>query len=392
MICSSKGHMIEKKWEIFLCTCVYLAVALLAISDTGVQVFLLHTGIGNSRILRKIAIALLFFKVFGTRYTKKEFFLIFPIMVMALYNYRVSGNTYCIYNILTIACVKNIDFYKLFKVLFWSTLSALTIISVLSLMNIGGEVALTKEFGRDKIQTRYCFGMYHPNVWHQAVSRCVVFGVLGYRNKMKWYQFGCVFVLSYVAYLLSLSRTGLLATMLFLGFIVLYEYFPNIVKSIRTKIAIFISAMAVYGVYFYFIYDFSVNTSEISMIFNQKFTNNRMVQAVYYLRMHPASIWGQSIRDDGTVFDCGFLRMFYESGYIFGILIVAALLLLFCYSLKYNYGDYVAVILFMMLYGLFEAPTMTRPSYNILIFLMGFAFFEFTLNNRKRQDEVSVKQ
>ena len=75
---------------------VYVAVALLAFSDSGIQTLLLNTIGANSRMLRKIAIFLLFLKVLGTRYTKKEFFILLPVSLLSLYNHTICGNNYWI--------------------------------------------------------------------------------------------------------------------------------------------------------------------------------------------------------------------------------------------------------------------------------------------------------
>ena len=66
---------------------VYIAAALLAISDSGIQLLILIEIGPGSRTLRLIAMWLLFIKVLMTRYTRKEFALLAPIAALALYNY-----------------------------------------------------------------------------------------------------------------------------------------------------------------------------------------------------------------------------------------------------------------------------------------------------------------
>ena len=88
---------------------VYIAIVLLAVSDSGIQLLILHTIGSHSRTLRLIAMCLLFSKVLLTRFRKKEFFLLLPLAILSLYNYTLCGNIYCIYNILVIASLKDID-------------------------------------------------------------------------------------------------------------------------------------------------------------------------------------------------------------------------------------------------------------------------------------------
>ena len=97
---------------------------------------------------------LFFAKILLTRYSKKEFLILAPISILALYNYTVSGNIYCVYTILVIACLKDIHYSTLFKVLFYSTLSAVVFVGVMSLLGIGSPVALTENFGREIVETR----------------------------------------------------------------------------------------------------------------------------------------------------------------------------------------------------------------------------------------------
>ena len=100
-----------KKLSIFF---LYLGISLIAISDSGIQLLILMTIGPGSRTLRLIGMWLLFGKILLTRYTKKEFLLLLPSAVLAMYNYSLSGNIYCVYSILVIACLKDVDYSTLF--------------------------------------------------------------------------------------------------------------------------------------------------------------------------------------------------------------------------------------------------------------------------------------
>ena len=137
---------------------VYFAVGLLAVSDTGFQLLILTTIGPFSRSFRLTALTLLLGKILLTRYSKKEFLILAPVAALSLYNYSVSGNIYCVYNILLIACLKDVDFSLLFKTLFWSTFVSVFLMGILSYLGISSVVSITDDFGRDVIETRYCFG------------------------------------------------------------------------------------------------------------------------------------------------------------------------------------------------------------------------------------------
>ena len=108
----SINYDLFKKFRALL---VYIGIALLAISDSGIQLLILHVIGPGSRTLRLAAMWFLFAKVILTRYTKKEFFILAPLTVLALYNYTRSGNIYCVYAILVIASLKDIEYSKLLR-------------------------------------------------------------------------------------------------------------------------------------------------------------------------------------------------------------------------------------------------------------------------------------
>ena len=120
--------------------------------------------------------------------------------------------------ILLIAASKNIDYLVLFKTLFYSTLFTIIFVCILSFFEIGGPTQLTQDFGRGMIETRYCFGLFHPNIWHQAIARCIAFGCIGYYQKLSIVHLSILFVFNYFIYMLSVSRTGLLVIWFFLIF------------------------------------------------------------------------------------------------------------------------------------------------------------------------------
>ena len=179
----------------------YIAIALLAISDSGIQLLIL-TEIGpGSRIFRLTAMSLLFSKVLMTRYTKKEFFILAPLGILSLYNYHIAGNIFGVYTILVIAASKDIDYSILFKTLFYSTLSAVVFVGILSFFEIGSPTHLTEDFGRQVIETRYCFGLYHPNIWHQAIGRCIIFACIGYYKQLHIIHLLILLVFNYFIYI-----------------------------------------------------------------------------------------------------------------------------------------------------------------------------------------------
>lgn len=367
----SINHDTFKKLSALL---VYIGIALLAMSDSGIQLLILFEIGPGSRTLRLIAMGLLFTKVIFTRYTKKEFFILAPIAVLALYNYTVSGTIYGVYTILVVACMKDIDYSMLFKVLFYSTLSAVVFVGILSFFGIGSPVSLTENFGREMVETRYCLGLHHPNIWHFAVARCIVFYCIAYYDKLNIFLMIALLLFNYFIYVMSASRTGLLAVSTFLMLLLFYKYFKKLMHCLFVKICILGGMLGVYAVYIHFTRDL-MNGGLYGEIFNYKITTGRIQQAIDFLSTHPIRLFASRFPDDGTLFDWGSLRMFYESGYLWaGIFFIAFFLLIF-FALKNNRDIVVAACVFFLLYTLYESDPATRPTYNIVVFFLPLLIF-----------------
>ncbi|MBQ8858084.1 MAG: hypothetical protein IJ024_08085 [Lachnospiraceae bacterium] len=354
---------------------VYIGIALLAISDSGIQLLILHVIGPGSRTLRLIAMWLLFAKVILTRYTKKEFLILTPITILALYNYTVSGNIYCVYTILVIACLKDIDFSTLFKVLFYSTLSAVVFVGILSFFEIGSPTQLTQDFGRGVVETRYCFGLYHPNIWHQAIARCIVFACIGYYKQLNIVHLLILFAFNYFIYTLSVSRTGLLAIWIFLILVIFYKYLNKLMHTLFVKICAFLGILSVYGLYVYFTWDFAVNWSLNSQLFDWKITTGRIQQALEFLSYSPIQMFSSRFPDNGTLFDLGAFRIFYECGYLWAGLFFLAFFVLIILALKNNWDIIIPTAVYFIFCSLYEFDPVTRPSYNVIVFFLALLIY-----------------
>lgn len=383
----SINYDLFKKYRALL---VYIGIALLAISDSGIQLLILHVIGPGSRTLRLAAMWLLFAKVILTRYTKKEFLILAPLTILALYNYTRSGNIYGVYAILVIASLKNIDYSKLFKSLFYSTLFTVVFVGILSFFGIGSPTQITQDFGRGVVETRYCFGLYHPNIWHQAIARCIVFACIGYYRQLNIIHLIILFVFNYFIYTMSVSRTGLLAVWLFLGLVIFYKYLTKLMHTLFIKVCAFIGILSVYGLYVYFTWDFAVNWSLNSQLFDWKITTGRIQQALGFLSYNSIQMFSQRFPDNGTLFDLGAFRIFYECGYLWAGLFFLAFFLLIVIALKNNWDIILPTAVYFIFCSLYEFNPVTRPSYNIIVFFLPLLIYHamdktiFTIPFRKK--------
>lgn len=354
----------------------YIAIALLAISDSGIQLLIL-TEIGpGSRIFRLTAMWLLFSKVLVTRYTKKEFFVLAPLGILSLYNYHIAGNIFGVYTILVIAASKDIDYSILFKTLFYSTLSAVVFVGILSFFEIGSPTQLTEDFGRGLVETRYCFGLYHPNIWHQAIGRCVIFGCIGYYKQLNILHLLILFVFNYFIYRMSVSRTGLIAVSIILIMLIFYKYLYRFMHTLFVKICAITGMLGIYGLYVYYTSKLTGEYHLNAELFNWKVATGRLRQAVDFLSTHPIRLLSSRFPDDGTLFDCGFFRLFYEGGYLWGGLFFLCFFALVILAMKKNWDIIIPVCLYFIFCSLYEYDPVTRPTFNLVAFFLPLLLYK----------------
>lgn len=357
----------------------YLGISLLAISDSGIQLLILIEIGPGSRTLRLIAMWLLFAKILLTRYTKKEFFIIAPISVLALYNYYLSGNIFCAYTILVIAASKESDYSVLFKALFYSTLSTIVFLGILSFWEIGSPIQLTQDFGRGTVETRYCFGLHHPNIWHQAIGRCIIFACIGYYKHLNIAHLLILFVFNYFIYTLSVSRTGLIAVSIVLILIIFYKYLGKFMHTLFVKFCAIVGMLGIYGLYIYYTSKLTGEEYHLNAeLFNWKIATGRLRQALDFLEIHSIRLFSNRFPDDGTLFDCGFFRLFYEGGYIWAGLFFLAFFVLIILSMKKNWDIVIPVCVYFIFCSLYEFDPVTRPTFNIAVFFMPLLIFKST--------------
>lgn len=359
----------------------YIAMALLAFSDSGIQLLILTTIGPGSRIFRLIAMWLLFAKVLMTRYTKKEVIILTPITLMALYNYHIAGNIFGVYTILIIAASKNINYSTLFKTLFYSTLSTVILIGILSFFKIGSPICLTEDFGRQIIETRYCFGLYHPNIWHQAIGRCIIFGCIGYYKQLNLIHLLILFIYNYFIYKLSVSRTGLIAISIVLILMIFYKYLSRFMHTLFVKVCAVLGMLGVYTLYIYFTSELIGEYNLYADIFNWRIATGRLQQAVDFLSENPIRLFASRFPDNGTLFDCGFFRVFYEAGYLWAGIFFIIFFTLVIVALKNNWDPVIPVCVYFVFCSLYEFDPATRPTFNIAVFFLPLLLYSGLAQN-----------
>ena len=174
---------------------------------------------------------------------------------------------------------------------------------------------------------------------------------------------------------MSVSRTGLIAVSVSLILIIFYKYLGKIMHMLFVKISAIGCMLGVYGIYIYFTYKLTGEYHLRAELFNWKIATGRLRQAVNFLSTHPIRLLSSRFPDDGTLFDCGFFRLFYECGYLWTGIFFIILFALVILALKKNWDVIIPVCVYFIFYSLYEFNPVTRPTYNIVVFFLPLLIF-----------------
>lgn len=350
----------------------------------------------------QITFLLFLLKVCLTRYSLKEYAAIALFLGLGAVSYFVTGRNEIIRVVMFIAACKDIDMEKCLKLVFFLTLAGCSVIVLFSLTGWYGTLALTQDYGRGSVETRYVLGMGHPNALQCMVWALTTLGLYLYGEKLKWYQYLIILFINVFFFLLTDSRTSLLVSV----FVILLSFVMNCVKEQRIlQLGAWLSMGAI----------------GFSIIFSVLMAGNayKVYDYAWSLDRGPAAAFWSRINDllngririltgntgfEGTIstwrlfsspqsdyyFDLGWVRLFYWYGIIPACIFIAALLLMmgYCYRKK-HYGALVMMVSFAV-YSVMEAHAVSvYLARNYVFFLFGM--YGSRLLDLKREKEERVE-
>lgn len=337
--------------------------------------------------LFQLTFVLCFIKVCLTRYTLKEYAVIFLFCVLGTISYLVTGRNEVLRLVMLIAACKDIDMEKCLKLVFWMTLAGCAAIVLLSVTGIYGGFSQTMDFGRGRVETRYTLGMGHPNALHCMVWALTTLGLYLYAERMKWYQYVILVLFNFGIFQLSASRTSLLAVL----FTIVIAFLtsgnrPKQVKRVGAllgggaaagsiAISIFIAANA-YRVYNYDWHIYEQKPDLIMMIMVK--LNNILTGRIRMLT--GTTGWEGSISswslfskpETEYYFDMGWVRLFYWYGIIPACIFILVLFALIIYCYRKERYLVIALVSAFSVYTIVEAHAISDyMARNYMFFLIG---------------------
>lgn len=334
--------------------------------------------------LFQLTFLLFLIKTCLTRYDKKEYAVIAAFLALGAISYFVTGRNDIVRIVMFLAACKNVDMQKCLKLVFYMTLTGCLLIMFLSFFGVGGGLALTQDYGRGSVETRYTLGMGHPNALQCMVWALTVLALYLYGEKWKWYGYAAALAVNTGFFFLTDSKTSFLVAVFAIFYTGMYQFIQrkiikiicNVVGKLLVTGSIVFSIFISWTAHYVYEYDWEIDTSSKAAFFKK-------LDSILTGRVRSLT---SSVRWEGTIrtwklfsepannyyFDMGWIRLFYWYGIIPACVFIISLLVLMWYCVKKE--DYRACIMIVSLsvYAVMEAHTVSiYIARNYVLFLLG---------------------
>ena len=311
-----------------------------------------------------------------SEHDRKEWLIIAAVIGFTFICYRITGRNELLRFSMFIIAARDINLEKTMKYWFYFCLAGFTIIILLSLAGIMGDIYVEADFGRGSIERRYALGFGHPNTLCGCMYVILLLWIWIYGRRANIISYLLWIVGTVVLYKLSISRTIILIFMMTIVSAMVIRLFPIVIeKKIVYILAGIVSPMlcvvlsvlaAIVSKYRWTVMDSGEVIWQTGNEFVAKIDevlNGRIANLYYDSMTHEGSIETWKLFSDKTsdrIFDMGWVRLFYWYGIIPAILIVFIILLLIvlCYKEKDIWT--VLLILSMGIYTVIEATFVSR--------------------------------
>lgn len=317
--------------------------------------------------------------------------------VIGFISYRTTGRNEILRWVVFVWACYGKDMKKVLKFTFWYTAVGCLIIAMLSILGIYGEVSATMIYRMEEAwvygveETRYFFGMGHPNAFHCMMLVITWLGLYCYHEKLKWYGYLLLGSFHVVVYLFTDSRTGLLMAGCSLILVLFFKY----IKALSNmKFPYLLGILTIVGtvVFSVFIAKYSVFhplLEKIDGILSHRILNLYYNTVNHEGMLHTWSLWSASRNE--YFFDLGIVRFFYWFGIIPGIIyFVAQCRLIWC---GYKKNDYMMLVLLVVIsiYSVFEAHFISDyMGRNYILFFFGMYLSEM-LGIKEAENNKKIK-
>lgn len=334
--------------------------------------------------LFQLTFLLFLIKTCLTRYDKKEYAVIASFLALGAISYFVTDRNDIVRIVMFLAACKNVDMQKCMKLVFYMTLTGCLLIMFLSFFGVGEGLALTQDYGRGSVETRYTLGMGHPNALQCMVWALTVLALYLYGEKWKWYGYVAVLAVNTGFFFLTDSKTSLAAAVFAVGFtwIICKCKGEKIIKlcgigSILVTVgSIILSTVVACKAHYVYEYDWGIDKSKTAYAYKvlDNILTGRMRSLCDNERWEGTiSTWKLFAEPaNNYYFDMGWIRLFYWYGIIPGLIVVAVILIWMIQCCRRKENMVLMIIVSIAVYTVFEAHMVSAYiGRNYLLFILG---------------------
>lgn len=328
--------------------------------------------------LFRITFVLFGIKVMTTKYTMKEWLCILGVGIVAAISYFVNEKDEVVRIVVFVAACKDLPLKNILKTTLFVTAAGSVVLFLLSVTGIFGALTMTANFGRGPfpgiVETRYCFGMGHPNAFQCMMFMMTVLCLYTYAKEMKWYHFVLLFAVNFLVYQFTDSNTSLLVTVAAICGVAVMKYWKWLQKSsfaywagtlLVLGIVIFSAIGSHYGRTTQFMWD-------LDQLLNGRFQYAHVVEAS---RLENWKLFAAP--ENTEFFDAGFIKLFYWYGIIPGCLYVFANLYLIYQSYKKQDYALLVIVVAFTVFSIMEAHLISWYILrNYLFIVLGYYWYQ----------------
>ena len=159
-----------------------------------------------------------------TRYEYKKLPIIAVLGILGAVSYFTCGDEYVIRAIVFVVASKDVDCDRILRIILYGTVIGTAMIVMLALLGVCGEVVDIRHYGRGMEEARYCLGFNHANNLHDVFWYITSIYILIRRQKICWNELAVLTALNIGLYMLTVSRTGVIATQLVITCVLFARY------------------------------------------------------------------------------------------------------------------------------------------------------------------------
>lgn len=176
----------------------------------------------------QLAFVLFGCKILTTRYTKKQWLVIIILGMLGTVSYFTMGDEYVLRAAVMIIASKDVKREISYNIIFIGALVGTIIIIGMAALGLNGRLYEIKDYGRDGIEKRWCLGFNHANNIHCMFWYITALFICARKSIRGIYHYIILLVADVLLYLLTASKTGLIATAILVVMTAFSHYFKKL--------------------------------------------------------------------------------------------------------------------------------------------------------------------